>query len=198
MDNHAIRYFIMGQGCLYAGILICSLLLPRGLYGRGGMTYFGNYKLTIVPYTFALLGCFWFTLKTIRVLRSHQVGFVRYGLLVCCVLLLGVLAAPYKLNMFFYIAHVYIAAALFLIELLIVFWLALLARRDLVNIVLMILVTAELYLTGRFLGPRLGYLALGQLGFQVLFTAILCRSLPRLTDSKHIEQEVTVAQANGS
>ena len=52
----AIRYIIYGQSCFVAGLIVCLALKPHGLTANEGLSYYGVYRETILPYTLMLLG----------------------------------------------------------------------------------------------------------------------------------------------
>lgn len=196
MANHVVRNFLKGQLCFVVGIVICIVLLPKGMTGNNGLTYYGNYARTIVPFALGLLGCAWFTYQSVRLIRLQKQKFLTYILLVLCLLLVGVVLTPYKLNMIFWLTHMYAASLLFGGEYVMLLWLGLISRRDVINIVLIALATVELYLTASSVGPTLGYITLGQLGFQAIFAFVTYRSFKKLFDSPaQQEPKTTVSQS---
>ncbi len=177
MNNQATKNLIKGQACFVFGIVICILLKPKGLTGNGGITYYGVYAKTILPYAFALLGLAWFSLRIALSLNEPRLKTVKYAGTSTAALILAVFLTPYHLSIQFYVLHVYLAAALFLVEYFLMVWMIIKLQQDWLNAAIFVLTTVELYITATYLGPKRGYLTLGQLVFQALFSVVFYRAL---------------------
>ena len=47
------RYVLLGQVCLIGGLAVCYLLRPELLRSAGGLSNYGVYRQTVIPYTLA-------------------------------------------------------------------------------------------------------------------------------------------------
>lgn len=177
MNRPAARYVIYGQACFYTGLLICVILKPQGLTANGGISYYGVYRETILPYVLALLGPAYFLIKTAELYTESSQKLIRYTLTAFGLLTIGVLITPDSLIDGIHRAF---GIPLFSFQLLFSLWLVL--RLDYKP--LAILLAAMEFAGGLFsliwLSPIHGWSFESQVIFQAGFGGLLVYSLPRL------------------
>jgi len=139
MGNKAVRYLLLGQVSLFGFTLLCVLLIPHFLLERneGGVSNYGLYAKTVVPYTLAFGLCGLLTLWSARFIAKENKAF-KTALASLGILLIAALLStyPYKINDTFNTIHVDIGIALAFLELGLGAWFALFLARDIKNIVL--------------------------------------------------------------
>lgn len=178
------RYIIYSQICLYIGLFICVLLKPAGLTVNGGISYYGVFRLTIVPYCFGLLGAAYFCLKTAMKFDRPEIMVVKYAMSSISILLVGVVLTPDTLSIFIANLHEICGATLFIIQLLLSSWIIARTHYEYRVILLSFLELMAGFICFLYLAPKNGYLLEFQVIFQVCFGLLAVYSLPRFFDSK--------------
>ncbi len=56
MRRKSLRLFVYGQLCFFGGVFVCILIRPIGLAVDHGVSYFGHFHQTIIPYIIAFWG----------------------------------------------------------------------------------------------------------------------------------------------
>jgi hypothetical protein len=190
VTHKAVRYLVLGQSSLFGFLLVCLILIPHFLTERneGGVSNYGLYAKTIVPYSLAFGLCGLFTLLSARVLPKEIASYaaVKRALVGLGILLIAVLIStyPYKVNNTLNEIHVYIGTALAFLEMGLAVWLALILARDTKNIVLLVV-----QLIGFIMGVLTHFgvvhiLFITELLTSVAFGIILVRTVSRLTTAR--------------
>jgi len=131
---------LLGQASLFGFLLICLALTPHFLleYNEGGVSNYGLYAKTVVPYTLAFGLCGSLTLLAARFIPKGIASYktLRISLAALGILLIIVLVStyPYKVNNALNVIHVDVGTALAFLELGLGMWFALVLARDLKNI----------------------------------------------------------------
>lgn len=183
MKRLVVRYVIYGQICFYGGLLICVILKPQGLTSNGGISYYGVYRETILPYILALLGSAYFLIKTAELYTGPEQKVVRYALTAFGLLTIGVLITPDSLSAFMDGVHRSFGVPLFSLQLLFSFWVVFRLRY---NPWAMLLAAVELtggILSLVWLSPLHGWSLESQVLFQAGCGGLLIYGLPRLPPS---------------
>jgi len=127
-----VRLLLIAQLCLFAGLLICVLLMPHFLFeaNEGGVSNYGTYAKTVVPYTLGFGGCGIITIQA--ALRISRKDTSRKLLLTLGLLYLFVLLStyPYKLDGFYHDVHELAGAALVIYTVAFGMWLSLRKTRS--------------------------------------------------------------------
>jgi hypothetical protein len=182
------QLFLYSQFCLYVGLAICIIIKPRGLTINNGISYYGTFKLTIIPYCFALFGSAFFCLRGTQELSiSTSVRLVHYVLLAVSILIVGIVITPYTISRLVSALHETIGSVLFSLQLLLSLWLIVYLQFKFWAITLTVLEFAAGVVSLIYLAPRHGYLLESQIIFQICFGILLISSLPYLvkTDRLH-------------
>ncbi len=174
-----IHFLLAGQITLWAGLLVSFILSPGIARDNEGISTFGIYAKTILPYGLGFLACGYFTLAAAHAVeyRDHKTAFFVRALLLLVFLLLGVLLTPYSVNSLFSWSHTIIAAALFMCELMLAVWFMYL-HSDALNWLLFALQFTGSLLAAFSLLHLLNYMLAGQLMAQLAFWVLLDRTVP--------------------
>lgn len=179
MRSQALRLIIWSQVCFYGGLLFAVILRPQGLDANSGISYYGIFAQTFVPFEISLLGAAVFTWLCAEHITEAALRPIRSVLFYVAVCTCVVAATPYS-NEILNIIHRLAGTLLFSMQLLLSFWLIAKLHRALWAL---LLVTAEI-LAGIacaiYLFPVHGYLMQSQVLFQFFFTTLLILSLRQL------------------
>jgi len=180
MKNNFIRYIAIGQACFYLGILLCISIRPEGLSANAGISYYGVYKVTILPFILAVLGPGIFCVRAGLQLDAKNFKFLRNSLIVIGVLMIGILLTPDTLSIFVADLHQGIGSLLFISQLIISAWITHKLNYDLRAILLVLIELTGGVLAYIYLKPINGYLLQSQVLFQVGFGVLAIYALPRI------------------
>lgn len=189
MDDRSKRYFLIGQSSLLLNISICILILPQGLFANDGISYYSAHKATLIPYMIGLLSVAWFSYKLSESLPRHSHPVVKVGFKAISALILLVVAVPYGVNYTLEYIHTLTSAALFLMQFLMMWWLAFRVRCDVINLMLLLLMAIEMIATVMYLSPRAGYLLEGELAFQLTFALAAYRTISYILSKSNARGE---------
>jgi hypothetical protein len=138
-----IKYLLVGQISLFLFLFICFLLTPHFLLesNEGGVSNYGLYARTVVPYTLAFGICGLSTLQSVRFIPRGVAAFkfLKSALSWLGIIYLLVLFStyPYKVNDIFNHIHIYIAAILFVSQIILSLWFVMIFARTLINLVIL-------------------------------------------------------------
>jgi hypothetical protein len=180
MRSSAVRYIIYGQVCFYTGMLACIVLRPRGLAANNGISYYGVYRETILPYIFALLGCAYFCIKAAEQFTEPVFKLLKYAFSVIGLLVIGILVTPDSLSQFMDGLHRACGSSLFVLQLLLSGWFVTRLRYDLWAAGLTAIELAGGIASFIYLSPTQGLLLQAQVVFQLSFGALTIYALKRL------------------
>jgi hypothetical protein len=194
MENKAVRYFIYGQVSFLLSVSICIFLLPESLFINDGISYFGAHKLTVVPYSIGLLLMAWFSYKVAQSLPKKSYKIVKIGFKTFSFLLVTVVAVPYGINFTLEYTHTLLSAGLFLVQFILMWWLAFKVKWDGLSLFLLLLMAAEMIATVMYLGPQKGYLLFGELAYQLTFAYAAYRAVRHIAEqtAAHSKQRASL------
>jgi hypothetical protein len=183
MTRKVIGNLVLGQACLFGGLMICVALKPKGLTANDGISYYGIFVRTAVPYAFALLGS---VLCVRRALRwsapsSPNPAYLHRVANWLAAMSLGVVLTPYSASLLFDWAHTLLGAAVFVLQLVLGAQLLNWSGGD--AWVAAFLVTQFLsgVVCAVYVLPKHGWLIQGQVAFQLAFGALLMRTARVMT-----------------
>lgn len=180
MKPSAVRYAVYGQVCFYGDLLVAVILKPQGLTANGGISYYGIYAETILPYILALLGSAYFTIKAAEQFTSPSLSVLKHSLTAMGLLIVGVMVTPDSLSAFMDGLHRACGIALFVLQLLLSFWLIMRLRYNFWAFILTGLEFAGGLASFAWLSPHHGYLLESQIVFQLSFGGLLIYALRQL------------------
>ena len=185
MDSGASGSVIRAQICLYLGLVIAILLKPHGLAADSGISFYGIYLRTVIPFAFGLLGSAFCYLRAALSIRRQDLRPLRFALVAAVALTIVIAATPYSVSSLFDWLHTSAGSALFSLQLLLSGWLIVHLRYARI----IVLLTAIELLAGiacaYYLHGSQGFLIQFQILFQIAFGALLIYSLHRLEATAH-------------
>lgn len=165
---------------MYGGLLLCVLLKPAGLAANDGISYFGIFRVTFVPYAIGLLGSAYFCRQTANNLRGSNLGPVRLVMSAVATLTVIIVLTPYAAGRWVDDTHTTCGSILFILQLLLSGWLIVRLRYIWWSIALSLAELAGGILSAIYLGPLHGFLFQSQVLFQLAFGTLLVLSLRAL------------------
>lgn len=190
--SRSFKRFLVCQVALYASLVVCAILRPESLTINDGISYFGNFGNTIVPYALGLILAATFSVAAGRALpTTYPANTVRHYLYLFALGAIGILATPSLSARWISLTHEWIGASLFFLQLVLCIWIVLYIKRDVLNIVLLLIEITCALAAAFYLNPPTGLLMQSQFFFQVTFGLIMLWSWPE------IESSVRVPSADG-
>jgi len=189
--NRTARLIMLGQLSLFLCLSICFLLIPHFLFesDEGGVSNYGTYARTIVPYTLGFGVC---GVLTIRAALSLPKG-SSYRTLRRALILLGALyllelfsTYPYKVNDIFNNIHVFISAVSALYCMAIGIWFALSVARNPVNITLMLVQSLGFVVAALTYLSYLHVLFIAEMFTGAIFGVLLVHTVGEVTAPKTV------------
>jgi hypothetical protein len=186
MNSKSVRYAFWSQLSLYGFLAVCTALMPQFLFSRneGGVSNYGIYARTIIPYSLAFGLCGIFLLSAARNLprKTKLYRSVRNILwLVAGLSFFAVLTTyTYKLTPFLKHIHEVSAISLFFAEFFIGLWFALKLYRDRLNLLLLALEAVFIALGALTFFGFLHVLFIAEVGTGIAFGALMVRTISRL------------------
>jgi hypothetical protein len=177
--KQAVRSILLGQVCLYTGLIICVLLKPNGLAVNDGTSYFGIYRETFFTYAFGLLGAAYFAARASAQLPPNA-ALLRQALKVYALLIVGIVITPYAVGKWIDYLHITFGSALFSLQLLLSCWLVWQLHYVWWSVALTLVELVSGIAAAIYLGPSHGLLFQAQVIFQLAFGALFVLSLQRL------------------
>lgn len=187
MVAKAVRYIIFGQICFYIGLTVAILLKPDGLATNNGISYYGIYERTFVPYALGLLGCAFFIWLAATRIRQQKFKIVSYALIVQSILVLVIIVTPYSVSNTLDYSHTAAGSALFSLQLLLSFWLVTKLKWQIWSVALVAVELAAGIACALYLKPTHGFLIQCQILFQVAFGLLLTLGLAKLLPSEEAQ-----------
>jgi len=163
--------------------LVCIALKPKGLAADDGLSYYGTFWQTLLPYAAAVLGSSFFIFRAAQSIApsSPYLQYIKTALSSLILFATGIVLTPYSLNRIVAIVHALLGTLLFTTQFVVAVWLAWQFRRDFINIACFLLllisgIASAIYLPSK----HHGFLIQGQALFQVWFSIIVLRTIAHL------------------
>lgn len=180
MRRSTVRFLVASQLCLYAGLLVCIIMRPLGLTHNSGVSYYGIFADTVVPYTIALLGAAGLGLLAAAALTDPRYKYVRWAMAAIAVLLVGVAITPYSISTTFDYIHTTFGTLLFCVQLGVTGWLTFWQLRSRLTVGLWLFELVAGLISAYYVAPPEGYLLEAQMAFQLAFAILFIYCLQRL------------------
>lgn len=185
MRQKSIELFLVGLACFCLGLVVCIILKPLGLSVNSGISYYGNYKLTLVPYLLSVVGYGFFNLLLAVYIADQDLWPLKYSLYIFAFLCLVIGITPYSVGPLLNDIHTTAGTILFALQLILSGWLIIKMRYKIWPIIfsgveLIAGIVAAFYVHG----PH-GFLIQAQIVFQLSFAALLYLALKELVHHKH-------------
>lgn len=172
MRPEVVRYVLYGQICFYVGLLLCIIIRPDGLAANGGVSFYGVYKDTILPYTLSLLGPAFFSIRAFELVTDERLRIVRRSLVLIGVFAVGVLLTPDAAGNTMDNLHRTFGALLFITQLVLSGWFLVRLKFDRGACLLALLELASGIAAFHYLAPPKGLLLQAQVLYQTAFAAL--------------------------
>ncbi|HEY4160668.1 MAG TPA: hypothetical protein VGM08_01265 [Candidatus Saccharimonadales bacterium] len=179
----AARSIFIGQLFLYTGLAVCVLLRPAGLAVNAGISYYGIYRQTFLPYAAGLLGAAYFAMRAMDELLPDEKK-LRVALKIYVPLIIGIVITPYAASKWLDYLHTAFGSALFFLQLTLSCWLARRLHYIWWGVMLVVVELAAGIASALYLIPTHGFLLQAQVIFQVAFGVLLVLSLPGLASGE--------------
>jgi len=180
MEAQAVKLTVLGQICLYTGVLLSILLKPSGLSSNDGLSYFGIFARTVIPYSLGLLSSAYLSWLASKHVSTPELKPLHDGYITIAILTVAIVITPYSVGPLLGWAHTAAGTALFSLQLLLSAWLTYQLHYHLLAVIL----TAIEFIAGVacavYLLPEHGLLMQCQVLFQLAFGMLLIFSLARL------------------
>ena len=172
-----LKNIILGQIVLYLSILTCFLIKPSGLTANNGISYFGIFFSTLIPYVIGIVGSS--LLLFIGLIKNKSIfkdKFISTLLLILLPLSILLVIFPYNVNNTFSNIHQTIGVLIFVSQLIVSLILAIESKRFNVYLFLIVEIFGGI-ISAYYLFPQKGYLIEGQLIFQLGFGLLMINYL---------------------
>lgn len=184
MANEVVRYLKYSQFSFFGSLVVCFMLEPTVIASNLGISYYGNHKLTIIPYLLGLLLTSYFIIKAARALprMSRTFNALAEALIAIALLIVGVLLTPYSVTTLFDRAHVLASGILFVVELVLATWLIMMTYGDRVSLALLIIQIFGAIIATVSLVTSIELMLTGQVITQLAFGLLLIRAFGQLVE----------------
>ncbi len=174
--------FILSQLILFVGLIVCVIIRPAGLNANDGISYYGTYYQTLLPYVIALTGSAMVGLYAVnKFVINPDFKYVRIIMLAIFLLTVGIVLTPYSYSQLFSDMHELFGSLTFILQGVLTIQVVLFVHRDRVNNLLILLELLGGLMSAYYLTPKQGLLIQGQMLFQLAFGLILIRSSQHLS-----------------
>jgi hypothetical protein len=167
------RYIVYSQLSLFLGLLICIFIKPKGLGANAGISYYGTFLRTVLPYTVGILGGSYYCYRFAQSLLDRSLAFVRNSMITISIMSIGIVLTPYSINSTLDWMHTTFGTIIFILELIISAWVIIKLKFNSNMLMLWIIelicgIAAAIYTL-----PPQGFLIQSQILFQLTFGIIL-------------------------
>lgn len=112
-------------------MFLCYILKPHHTRYNSSLSYYGNFRLTIVPYAIGIVLTSYYLFKASAAIAGiKNLAYVRRGMQVFSAVLLLILLTPFSAGLFFFYGHIGASAILALTNLFLVFYCTLYIAKD--------------------------------------------------------------------
>jgi len=194
MKPGAVQSVVWAQVLFCVCLLVSIILKPAGLAANDGISYYGIYARTFIPFAIGLLGaayCYF------RAARSMANAVLKPALILSSLLTVVIVFTPYSLNGVTDWLHTAAGSVLFSLQLLLSFWLVATLRFDIRAILLAVIELLSGILCFVYLRPAHGFLIQCQILFQLSFGALVIYSISKLPLSTPYAKRTAIRRTKG-
>lgn len=171
IKNKNLLYYSLAS--FLFGTALCIIIKPHGLTANDGLSYYGVFKSTIIPYAISLLLPSFFFLRIGLELDSKKYMQLRLVFFFFSICMLGLVLTPYNANTFLYALHTTLGSILFATQLLVTGVMAIEQKDHLLIPYYWLIELIAGIVSALYLAPTKGYLLEYQVIFQLFFSLIL-------------------------
>lgn len=181
-----IQYLQMGLISFFVLLIICIAIRPAGLIANSGISYYGVYGNTLLPYSLGFLLVSVATWRSAAMIQPETKieKYVRRALQVFTILFLGLLLTPHTVLPG---EHVFFGSTLFSLQLILGILLLFAIKRDWINALLLVIAFLGGVASLIYLNTSHGYMILSQVIFQVAVWMLFVRTMPCLSSKSESE-----------
>ena len=154
------------------GVIVSCIIKPHGLVANCGVSYFGIYALTLVPYFVSLIGPAILFILAARLLGNKN-ELLKNFFWAFAILLIGLGITPYSINSFVSALHTTLGSILFASQLLLSGIIAIEYKHHRSLTYLWIIEFIAGVMCALYVTPQKGYLLEYQVAFEIAFSTIL-------------------------
>lgn len=177
------RYIIYSQLSLFLGLLVCIFIKPEGLAANTGISYYGTFLKTVLPYTAGILGGSYYSYRFAQSIHGQSLALVRNSMIAISILSIGIVITPYSINSFLDWAHTTFGTFIFVLELIISAWITVKAKFSSSMVTLWLIELICGIAAAIYTPPPHGFLIQSQILFQIVFGVFLYLSFDEHRDA---------------
>jgi hypothetical protein len=175
-NTESVRYVQIGMLCFVFFLILCILIRPGGLNANSGVSYYGGFIDTLVPYALCFLSmgmAVWFSTLSMQQ-KTEQGKYLKFAFKSFAILLIGLLFTPHTIvgNL-----HKVFGSTLFASQLLLALYLVINNKFVFKNYMLLTLAFLSGLASALYLGSENGYLLQTQVIFQLMIWWLYIRIL---------------------
>lgn len=172
----AIQYLRVGLISFLILLSLCIFIRPSGLSANSGISYYGVFNNTLLPYSLAFLVVSISTWRAAAIMDNDTKirRLIKLSLQVFAVLLIGLLLTPHT---FLSGEHVFIGSTLFALQLVFGIVLVFMVDYNWVNVVLLVATFISGLASLVYLNQNSGYMLQSQIIFQISIWLVIIRVL---------------------
>jgi len=171
LSNRPEEYVASGVVSFFVFMFICILILPSGLWENYGVSYYGSFLRTLIPYLLAFVSmsvCLFLAAVSLDSQRGNH--FLAQSFRGMSVLLLFLAATPHNILSR---THMVLGSTLFILQLVLSLWFVLIAHFEPKHLTLFLLLLLSGILSAQYVARSEGYLIETQLVFQLCFSLMV-------------------------
>jgi hypothetical protein len=178
--QRSARYLQFGLISFFLMLLICIVIRPIGLVANDGISYYGSFGNTLLPYSLAFLinSVLMWQAASVMDNETKADRYIVFGLKLFALLFIGILLTPHDMDIINEI-HIIMGSVLFSLQLFTGIVLTLYIYRDWLNITLLTITLLSGVASLVYLLQQDGFMIQTQVIFQVSIWLIFIRSLQR-------------------
>jgi hypothetical protein len=180
MRRRSIKLLSIGLSLFVLGLTICVLLKPVGLRVNSGISYYGNYRLTIFPYVIAIVGYGFFNLLLASCIKARGLWPLKYSFYIFGLLSLIIVITPYSVSAFLSDIHTTVGTILFVLQLLLSGWIVVKMNYKFWPVVFLGIMLLSGIFSAFYVPVPHGFLIQAQIIFQLSFAGLLYCTLNNL------------------
>ncbi len=190
------QYLLIGIIAFFLLLFICILIRPVGLRVNSGISYYGNYTDTIVPYALAFMANSLLIWRSSLLIGHKNKADVYIGIIfkIIAISMICILLTPHR---FFYapgfdMIHRTIGTMMFSLQMITAIWIVIFGYRDRLNALLILIAFLSGYAALIYLLQPHGYMIQAQIIFQLSISALYIRYLnhAELRSSKKVYNKI--------
>lgn len=168
---------IYGLCAVLSGIVLCMILMPKGLTANSGVSYYGVQTRTVLILGISFMLCSYFLVRAALSLTNiYPDWIIREVLYIYAVLIIIIALTPYTAGRYVSDLHIASGLVLFLMQFILAIWFCFVLYKNNTNYILLLVLALAGIVSLYYNQSSKGYLLETQLVFQVIFFIIFIRT----------------------